>query len=114
MCRVDCIATALFTDFSPQVGVSVFSILHTAQLVFLLLLQCVVTPMPSLVFCQMIAAPLVVIARAWHYRGTVDLLPVNLSAEERADKHYSDPSLLDRSAKKDPAAPLELAAGTQH
>jgi len=60
---------------------------------------------------KMIAAPLVVIARAWHYRGTVDLLPVNLSAEERADKHYSDPSLLDRSAKKDPAAPLELAAG---
>ena len=101
MCSVDCIATAVFTYFRPQVGH------RTARLV-------VIAPMPSRVFCQMIAAPLVVIPRAWYYRGTVDLLPVNLSAQERAEKHYNDPALLDRSAKEDPAAPLQLAAGGQH
>lgn len=49
-------------------------------------------------------APLLVIARAWSYKGTVDLLPIDLPAKVRREKHYSDPKELDLSQDQNPAA----------
>eukprot|EP00656_Telonema_subtile_P054015 TRINITY_DN7945_c0_g2_i2.p1 TRINITY_DN7945_c0_g2~~TRINITY_DN7945_c0_g2_i2.p1 ORF type:complete len:336 (-),score=50.25 TRINITY_DN7945_c0_g2_i2:93-1100(-) len=61
---------------------------------------------------KMVAAPILVILRARCYRGTVDLLPVDLPSEELSLKHYRDPTALERSPLEDPAAGVPLAGHT--